>query len=188
MPETQFDIASRALLRVGHPAITSFEDGTTGASIAAAEYEPLVVARLSEYRWRFATTQVALNRLADTPVGRWQYAWQAPADALAIHAVLSAGLPVRHDRYGDKIFADIDDGLIADYSFRATEDRWPAYFTQCIGQELAALFAASVARDPELAEMLGNGLERAWGRARLADSQQQTARRIAPSRLIGVRY
>lgn len=188
MPETRFDIASRALLRIGHPAIASFADGSAGATVAGQEYEPLVTQRLSEHRWRFATAQVALNRLIDTPAGRWLHAWQAPPDALALHAVLRDGRPTRYDRYGDKIFADDDQGLIADYTFRQDESRWPAFFAGCIAQELASILALSVARDPELAGQLGANLPRNWAQARLADSQQQTARTWPRSQLITVRY
>lgn len=187
MPETAFDIASRALVRIGHPPITSFDEGSTGATVAAQEYEPLVGARLSEYRWRFATTQQALAPLLDTPVDRWTNAWQAPADAIAIHAVLLDGRPVAYDRYGDKIFANVADGLTCDYTFRQVEARWLAKFTDCIVQELAGIFALSVARDKELAAEVKAGLERNWAKARLADAQQQSARRLAPSRLIAVR-
>ncbi len=188
MTQTAIDITNPALVRVGANKIASFTEGSTEAAVAAEEYEALVTAKLTEHRWRFATAQVTLNRLVATPEARWQFAWQAPPDALLINAVTDQGTLIRFDRYGDKLFTDREGDLVADYCFRPDESRWPPYFANAVAAELAHLFALSIARDQQLADTLGRRLERTWAMARLADSQQQSTRRLAPSRFISVRH
>lgn len=188
MSQTAIDIVNRALVRVGAARIASFDGTSAEAECAGAEYEPLVRARLTEHRWRFATAQAVLNLLVDTPAGRWAHAWQAPAGALQINAVTRGGLRIRYDRYGDKIFTDEGEDLLADYTFRPDESLWPPYFSDALADQLAYAFALSLARDEELARILGARLDRTWARARLSDSQQQSTRRIAPSRFVSVRH
>lgn len=188
MTQTAIDVINRALVRVGASKITSLTDGSTEASVAAEEYEALVRARLTGHRWRFATAQVTLNRLVATPEARWQYAFQAPPDALLVNAVTNGGRLVKYDRFGDKVFTDTDAELVCDYCFRPDEVRWPPYFADAITHELAHAFSLSIARDEVLARNIGSRLERLWGQARLADSQQQSTRRISPSRFISVRH
>lgn len=188
MTQTAIDIINRALVRVGAGRIASLTDGSTEAATAAEEYEPLVRAKLTEHRWRFATAQWSLNRLTATPEGRWEHAWQAPPDALLINAVTERDTLVPFDRYGDKIFTQRDGVLVADYCFRPDESRWPPYFASSVSAELAYAFALSIARDNSLADTLGRRLERTWAMARLADSQQQSTRRLSPTRFISVRH
>jgi hypothetical protein len=188
MPETKFDIASRALVRAGGSPVTAFDTSSAEAIAAGRDYEPVVTARLSGHRWRFATAQTALNRLTDTPAGeQWQYAYQEPADMLLLHGITQGGALIEYDRFGDKIFANALDDLVADYTFRADESRFPAYFANALTMELAHGFALNLARNLELASRLEAQVDREWQRARTADSQQQTARRIRHSRLIAVR-
>jgi hypothetical protein len=186
--ETKFDICSRALIEVGANVITSFDDQTTESIVAGQVYEPKLRSILTTYRWRFAVNQFRLNRLTDTPTGRWSYAYQLPPDALAINAVTRAGSDVIYDIYGDKIFTDEDDDLIADYMFRAPESKFPPAFTEAFVVELAAGFAFSIARNRELSKDLHTRADEVlWPKARSIDSQQQTSRKLPTSRLISVR-
>jgi hypothetical protein len=188
MPETKFDICSRALVRVGGAPITAFDTSSAEAVAAGQDYEPMVQARLSSHRWRFATAQEDLVRLTDTPAGdQWEHAFQLPAGLLLLHGITRAGRPVEYDRYGDKVFTNEDDGLVADYTFRADESRFPAYFATALMTELAHGFALNLARNRDLAATLAPMVNAEWQRARTADSQQQTTRRIRHSRLIAAR-
>lgn len=189
MSESKFDLCSRALQRVGCKAITSFEDNTTESIVAGREYDPLLEAKLcGPPRWRFASKQFALNLVDDEPLARWSYVWQVPADCLALHAVTDGQVPVPFDRYGDKIYADFNEGLVADYTYRPDESLFPAYFREGLVVELSAKFALAIKRNSSMAaDLRGEAEKIAWPRARTLDSQQQTTRRVRATRLTGIR-
>lgn len=188
MSLTSIDIANRALLRVGAERIASFDDRTTEAAQAAAEYEALVAAKLAERRWRFAAAEATLARLAATPQsGRWLHAHQLPPDLIALHNVTAAGMPVRFDRLGDKVFADDAGPLVIEYTWRAPEHLWPGHFAAAFTSELTALLARGLRNDLEFARLELREAAAAWQRAALEDSQQRTARRLPVSPLITVR-
>ena len=189
MSESKFDLCSRALQRVGCKAITSFDDNTTESIVAGREYDPLLEAKLcGPPRWRFAATQYDLNLVTGEPKARWSYIFQIPADCLVLHAVTDGQVPVPYDRYGDKIYADQDQGLVADYTYRPDESLFPAYFREALVVELAAKFALGIKRNSSMAaDLRGEAEKIAWPRARILDSQQQTTRRVRATRLTGVR-
>ncbi len=85
--DSAIDISSRALILIGAEPITSFTDGTTESLVAGSLYEDICRSALSNTRWRFATDQAVLNRLTDAPTGRYDFAYQLPADTLLVHAV-----------------------------------------------------------------------------------------------------
>lgn len=193
MSQTKFDICTRALTRVGANPIASFDSSAEGI-VAGNEYEPTLTSELGKHRWRFATDQAELVRLAAEPAARFAYAFQLPAGLLKLHAVTRNDLPIVYDRYGDKIFTDEDDGLVADFTFRAEEPMFPPEFTDALVLTLGAIFAVALDRDFTLAKNLKAeadgepGRVGAWAKARLSNSQQQTTRRIAPSRLVSGRF
>jgi hypothetical protein len=188
--ETPYSICSRALVTIGLNPITNFDGGTTESVVAGEAYEQLVQGRLSGYRWRFAAKQFLLNYISSTaPLDRWQYFLQKPADALVIHGITNgAGSRVEYDIYGDRIACDYNDGLVADYTYRAGEALWPPYFRDAINIDLQAVFTRGIKRDAGVADVLEDKAEKIWWpRARNRDAQQQTARRLPRSNLVRIR-
>ena len=181
---TAVDVSSRALILIGASPITSFEDGTSEALIAANMYEDIARSALVNCRWRFATNQAVLNRLSEQPTGRYTAAYQVPSDSLMIHATTVNGFNIEYQTYGDKIYCDTDTSseVVLDYTFRATEQNWPSYFVVAVQFELAAIFASSLAQDASLAQLMVSMM-----RARTLDSQQQTTRKLSTSRFIAER-
>ncbi|MFO1112560.1 MAG: hypothetical protein U1E35_01330, partial [Rhodospirillales bacterium] len=88
MALSQIDLCSRALLKVGARTITSFEEGTAEAEVAASLYPTVRDATLSAHPWNFATAQMNLSKLATPPIADFANAFQIPADCIR---VLSAG-------------------------------------------------------------------------------------------------
>ena len=182
--DTALDICSRALILIGADPISSFDDGTTEATVAVNMYEDVAQSALVNTRWRFATNQKVLNQLTDAPTGRYDLAYQLPSDLLMLHAVTVNDNLIDYQMYGDKIFADTStqDVVIADYSFRANEETWPSYFTLAVEFSLAIIFATSIARDANLASLMTARAEATMAKARTMDSQQQTTRKLVTSR------
>ena len=87
------------------------------------------------------------------------------------------------------IYADTStqDTVIADYTFRATEENFPSYFTIALQYALASAFASSIARDSSLMNMMTQMADQAMLKARNIDSQQQTTRTIPQTRFSAFR-
>ena len=184
--DTSLKIASRALILIGADAITAFDDGSTEATIATNMYEDVCRTALTNTRWRFATNQATLNLLSSAPTGRYDRAYQIPSDSLMIHAVTVYDNVIDYQTYGDKIYADTSttDSLIADYTFRVGEDKFPSYFILALEYSLASVFATSIARDANLANLMTNAASNAMAKARSLDSQSQTTRKLITSRYL----
>lgn len=189
MAQTAFDICSRALARCGIAAIASFTAGTAESDVAGREYEQVVREKLGAHRWRFAMELKSLGvKLADTPATKWDYAYQIPADCLVIHGCYRNDLRIDFGVYGDKLFCDEDADVVLEYVFRQTEASFPPYFSEALVMELAGLFAAALNRDTALAQnYLGEARQVLWPRARLLDSQSQTAPALSGQRIVAVR-
>lgn len=186
---TPLDICSRALILIGAEPISSFDDGTTEATVAVNMYEDVVQSALVNSRWRFATNQKVINRLTDAPTGRYDYAYQLPSDMIMLHGATVNGNLIEYQVYGDKLYADTTetDVVIVDYSFRASEVNFPSYFTLAVEFSLAIIFATSIARDASLAGLMTERAESAMAKARSLDSQQQTTRKLETSRFLTAR-
>ena len=184
--DTAIDICNRGLIFIGAEPITSFDDGTTEARVAANIYEDVVQTSLTNARWRFATNQEALNRLTDAPTARFDLAYQQPNDTLIIHAITVNDNPIEYQIYGDMIYADTTttDTVIADYTFRQTEEFFPSYFVMAVAYSLAQIFATSIARDGSLTQTMATLADRAMLKARSVDSQQQTSRKLITGRFV----
>ena len=184
--DTSLKIASRALILISADAITAFDDGSTEATIATNMYEDVCRTALTNTRWRFATNQATLNLLSSAPTGRYDKAYQIPSDSLMIHAVTVNDNVIDYQTYGDKIYADTSttDSLIADYTFRVGEDKFPSYFILALEYSLASVFATSIARDANLANLMTNAASNAMAKARSLDSQSQTTRKLITSRYL----
>jgi len=186
---TPIKICSRASLLIGGDAIQSFEDGTAEASVSSAMYEDMARSALTNSRWRFATDQAVLPRLAEAPTGRWEAAYQLPADMIMLSAITVNEMPIKYDLYGSKAFCDepATSELVADYVFRADESTWPPYFTTAVEYMMAGVLAVSVARDSSLASLMEQKADYQMRQARRLHSQQQTTRKLNTSRFIAER-
>ncbi len=184
--DSAIDICNRGLIFIGAEPITSFDDGTTEASVAANVYEDVVQSSLCNARWRFATNQQTLNRLTDAPTARYDLAYQQPNDTLIIHAITVNDNPIEYQIYGDMIYADTSttDTVVADYTFRQTEEFFPSYFIMAVAYGLAQVFATSIARDGSLTQTMATLADRAMLKARSVDSQQQTTRKLLTGRFV----
>ena len=179
--DSSIDICSRALILIGAEPITSFTDGSTESLVASNLYEDICRSALQNCRWRFATDQKVLNR--------YDFAYQLPNDNLIVHAITVNDNLVEYQIYGDMVYADTDqaDTVIADYTFRQTEENFPAYFTVALQYALALAFASSIARDATMVTQMSALADRAMMKARSVDSQQQTTRKLVSTRFIAER-
>lgn len=187
--DSAIKICSRASVLIGGNEIQSFTDGTAESEVADAVYEDIARTALTNTRWRFATDQAVLNRLASEPTGRWEAAYQLPAASLMVHALTVNDNVIKYNTYGDKVFCDASstDEVVADYNYRVLENEWPSYFTLAVQHMLAGAFAISLARDAQMSQLMDQKAMIYMAQARRLDSQQQTTLKLNTSRLIAQR-
>ena len=192
MAVTKVDIASRALVMIGANPIASFTDGTTEANVTNTIYEEIIESSLTRHNWRFATGQQQLSLLADSPTGRFEYAYQIPAnpECLKILAVTVNDALIQYNRYEDKIYLDgfgSQSTVIMDYIFRQDESQFPPYFRLALEFQLASVFAGSIARDSGMIREFGDRAERQYLIAKNTDSQETTTNKLDTHRYLNLR-
>ncbi len=181
-------LCARALVKIGAAPITSFSDGSAEAEIANALFGPVRDSMLSSYPWGFASGQVALNLLEESPLADYAYAFQLPADFLR---GLSAGVGGRGRGLSYRIMRGQlhanSNAVVLTYIFRPEEEEFPPYFDQALIARLAAEFTIPVTENTSRAEAYYRLAEEEFRRARLIDAQQDTPGRIDQFNLIDAR-
>lgn len=181
-------LCSRALLKIGGDTITSFDEGTAEAEIAANLYPPTRDALLSVHPWNFATGQARLARLTAAPVADFAYAYRLPPDLL--RAVSAGGdgrgRGIRFRIAERRLHADAPE-VVLTYIFRPQEADWPPFFDHALIARLAADFCIPLTGSTSRAEMLETLAEAELRRAKLIDAQQETPTGLDDFTLIDAR-
>lgn len=189
MALSQIDLCSRALIKVGANGISSFDEGTLEAEIAASLYPTVRDSLLSAHPWNFATFQKRLAMLATAPVADFNSAFQLPVDCIR---VLSAGTGGRGSGLTYKIvqrqlLTDVDD-VVLTYIFRPIEADFPPFFDMTLIAQLAAEFCIPLTDSTSRWEALRDAAEHEFRRARLIDAQEETPPAVEDFTLIESRY
>ena len=181
-------ICSRALLKLGSSGISSFDEGTAEAEIAANLYPMARDALLSVYPWSFAVAQKSLPKLAASPIADFANAFRLPQDFLR---VLSAGIGRKARGMSFRIIENRlhtnSESVNLTYIFRPDEKNFPPYFTQVLIARLAAEFCIPLTESTSRAELLMKIAEEEFKRARLVDAQQDTPKSFEDFSLVEVR-
>ncbi|MBM3951792.1 MAG: hypothetical protein FJ311_10090 [Rhodospirillales bacterium] len=188
MAASDIALCSRALIRIGAASISSFDDGSLEAEVAANLYPSARDALLSAHPWSFATGQTALPRLAAGPLADHAFAFQLPADFLR---ALSAGPPGRGRGLAyriaeSRLHADADEVTLT-YIFRPGEGAFPPFFDQALIARLSAEFCLPLTENAARAEMLHRLAEAEFRRAKIVDSQQDSPPALEDFTLIEAR-
>lgn len=181
-------LCSRALLMIGAASLSSFDEGTAEAEVAANLYPSVRDALLSSHPWNFATRAEWLARLAAAPQADFQEAFALPDDCLR---VLSAGRGPRaqglvYRVVGRELHCDSDQVLLR-YLRRVGEETFPAFFDQALIARLAAEFCLPLTESTSRAEFLYRLSQEEMRRARLTDAQEHTPDAVADFPLIDAR-
>tara|TARA_R110002050_G_scaffold12749_4_gene41609 strand:- start:10387 stop:10986 length:600 start_codon:yes stop_codon:yes gene_type:complete len=192
MATSKVDICARALVMIGAQPISSFTDGSTEALVASNVYEDILQASLTRHRWKFATNQKALSLLSTAPVGRYEFAYQLPADpgVLQINTLTVNDYIIPYTRYKNMIYVNTygaGHSLVLDYIYRVEEDYFPAHFRLALEYELASLFAGSVARDAGMINQFKQMSDRQFLISKNIDTAEVTTRKLDTSRFINLR-
>ena len=180
-------LCSRALLKLGGTTITSFDEGTAEAEIAANMYPSVRDALLSAYPWTFATAQQRLAPLTAEPVADYAKAFQLPTNFLrALSAGADQGSGMEYRIAERRLHSDSDTVTIT-YIFRPNEIDFPPFFDQALIARLAAEFCIPLTESTSRAEVLYRLADQEFQRAKTIDAQQDTPGRVEDFTLVEVR-
>jgi len=186
---SKIDICNQGLVLIGANTIASFTDNTVESKVSNQLYETTLRSMLTKARWRFATKQAQLAKLATDPLDKWDSAYQIPNDVILIHTVTVSDNVIVYDRYGEELFTNTgtNDTVVCHYTYQPHEQEFPDYFTQALVFELASLFAGAIARNDQLSVLYAQRAQRQLVVARSMESQTQTTRKLNTTLLIEVR-
>lgn len=162
------DICSSALVLIGTTPISSFTEPGAGAQVCTQLYEATLQRCLTDYYWGFATKKQSLNRLSQTPLNDYKYAYQKPSDMLAM--ITARPLQTNYAIVGDFIYSD-QSSLDIDYLFRPDEPEMPAYFTKALEYKLAADFALAITNNASLNQIYEGKSINEFAHARSIDAR-----------------
>ena len=188
MSYTAIALCAKALIKIGAKGITSFNEGTAEAQVAQALYATTRDALLTAYPWHFATAQVTLPLLAQTPTADYTCAFQLPTDFLR---AISVGSGQRGQGVNYRINKDTlqcnSKNVVLTYIFRPMESNFPAFFAALLIMRLSAEFCLPLTESTSRADFLNRMADSAFAQAKLIDAQQSVPQAIEDFPLIGVR-
>ncbi len=188
MSYTNINLCSKALIKTGASTITSFEEGTAEAEVAANLYPGIRDGLLSSYPWSFAVAQTQLARLENIPVADFKYAYLLPADMLRIISAGSGnrGRGLEYRIHENRLHTNMSSVTLT-YIFRPDESIFPAFFAEALISKLAAEFCLPLTESTSRTEFLVKTAEEAIGKARSIDAQQATPSRFEDFTLVEIR-
>lgn len=155
----ELSLVNAALALIGQHAIVSFDEETDLADLCVRLYDTIVDSVLTAHAWQHLQKTQPLQRLAETPVNGWRFAFQAPADALGPPRKLLADprqpdSPLRRFALeGVTIYAD-EPALWGLYVRRLSPDQWTPSLRLALTRALAADLCVPVCEDKDLAAQL----------------------------------
>lgn len=173
---TRWDIrwCSRALVLLGAPPISSFEDDSEEAVVASELYPAARDELLAAYTWKFATTETTLARLVAAPPADFAHAYQLPADLLRVISAGENGSSGLVYRIRGRTLQTDAASVTLSYIFQPDETEFPPHFVAALVAKLAADFALPLTESSQRAQTMMAKAEEAYRIARVTDSQQQT--------------
>ena len=189
--KTDIEVAQRAMVLVGMEPLSSFTESTDEALVMNTTYEDLVEDCLAQNNWNFATGQIVLSRLADTPVDRWDSAYAMPTDPAVIQVqTVTVGKVVQtYDIYEKYIYinAQANEEVVLNYIYRVDTQYWTPAFTLWVIYRLASILALAVTRKADVAKSYREMADLQFRRAKARDAQQVTTNNVSLSRYHQIR-
>ena len=189
MAQTRVQILSNALTLLGQKPINSLDGQGEMVNAANQAFDFLLESTLSSCKWRFACKQQQLSLLVDTPIdNRFKYIYQLPADYLCMVTLVPTGTYDWEIFENQKIYANFNYPLWAEYIFRPEVGLFPAYFNHYFAYELAVYLALSSAQKPEYYPVLKAERDYRYSVACATDAQSRPATGLQSAPAITSRY
>ncbi len=166
-------ICNKGLRYLGGEEILSLDQESRGARLCSQYYAEVRDELLEEHHWCFATRQVSLARLPESPLFGFGKAYQLPTDCLYVRRLR-----------GDAPFEVVERRVLhtdaapaeAVVTVRVIDPaRYPALFVETLARKLAAELAVPLMNSSRLEESMLQKYLRALERAKYMDASQGTA-------------
>ncbi len=189
MPQSDVEIVSVALTKLGATPISSFSDDAAEAEVSQRLYPYVRDTLLSAHPWGFTLARVSLSPADpfETDDGRWRF--ELPIDLLRASSAgvgkSDVGLPFSIE--GSQ-FLGASDAVTLKYHRRAPESIFPSHFVSALVARLAAELCLPITESSSRAEALFQLADAEVALAKLIDSQQKTPNSIDDFSLIRARF
>lgn len=147
--DTSLSICSDSLLLLGANALSSFNEGTTAATVADRLYDDIRTSLLVAYPWPWSLKKVQLAQSTTDPINEWTYSYPLPTDRIssprAVFNAASANVSPTNDFeiFGGNLYTD-HPTIYIDYQYDPGEASYPKHFVQLLKYFLAWHFAEPV--------------------------------------------
>lgn len=185
---TDISISSNALLSLGAQTISSFDDGTDRATLAANLYESTRDMVLRSHPWNCAVKRVVLAPDTAAPSFDYPAAFALPADCLRVLSVGEEGEDVDYKVESGKILSS-GTSLALRYIWKNTnEATWDAMLVEAMELQMAAKMAYAITGSAAKEELATKKLEIHMKRCRAVDGQEDPAQQLGDERLLSSRF
>lgn len=174
-------IANKALFKIGQNRISSLTQAGKEADKCNSAIRDVLREVIEEHAWGFATKYATLSRLQDAPPFGFEYAYQAPQEALRLLDVRSVpdltAKPEKHSLVsGNVVYTDASPCYARYVVYTEELGFAPAGFIDTVAWKLAAEIAPSLAKSNLTGQML-QGYSVALDTARTSDDSNNLPRR-----------
>lgn len=146
MATSAVQICSNALLLLGDRPISSFDEDSDRALIAANLWDNARQAILRSHPWNCAIKRVALAPETDAPAYDWAYQFALPGDCLRVLFVGQAEAPDDYKLESRRILADVNP-LYLEYLFDNKDvASWDAMLVETMQRYMAFLMAYPITK------------------------------------------
>ena len=176
-------LASNALVLLGHPPISDFNEPGAGAQAASNLYDSCYENLLSMNRWRFASKKVELSKLSAAPDNEFTYQYQLPSDFIYL---IKTQVEQDFEIYGDKLYSN-HPSVSIDYTYKVDEAMLPPYFVKTFQYLFASELAIPVVGNSTREQEYSAKFQRQYQMAVYLDASQRPVDISRTSSYIGVR-
>lgn len=185
---TPVSICSNALLMLGDTPISSFDDGSDRARLAANIWPTARDYVLRRHPWNCAVKRVTLNPDAEAPAFDFARQFTLPGDFLRVLSVGQQGERVPYKVEGRKILSD-ESVLMLRYIWRNDNTAtWDAALVWGMTQVMRAVFSYGITQSTSLEQLVETVMRDVLRQARAVDGQEDEPDALDDSPLMLARY
>lgn len=163
------------------------DEDSSGARVAASNYESIVRTAFSRHAWTFAKRTMDLTYQEAVRLGPWAHAYVWPPEVINIRYVMQGGR-----RLGAAEFSIENARVLSIHSsllqvvatVRADESTWPPDVTEAIVVRLQALFLEALCDKPQDARLLKRDAEQLIRDAIVRDKNQEPGEDVYTAPLV----